>query len=163
MASRSDPEQWRGTGKPLKRRKEWTPMSRKYRLEYESPHGKCRAEADSLVELVGMVSERVAMMITPEISIEGLGLDDAAKEVLRVYKMLCKTRNKRRYRATSLAQAGVELDVIRCYLQNMTIDNIIEWLNLHKKTSLSKSAVGRFCTALFRLGVSPIGTFEIRS
>lgn len=136
-------------------------MSRKYRLEYESPHGKCCAEADSLTELEGTVSERIARMITPQQCLEGLSLDDAAKEVLRMYSApsIDKRRNCGR---TTIAKAGMELFAIRCYLLDKTISETVEWLRCNKQVSLSKSAVGRFYRVLFGLRIAPLGTIQAR-
>lgn len=83
-------------------------------------------------------------------------LDKVAKEALKAYEdSLSKGKHSRHL--TSMARASVELDVIRCYLQGMTVAGIIEWLRRNKKVTISKSPVGRFCTALFRLGVTRYG------
>jgi hypothetical protein len=103
------------------------------------------SKKDSFSELGNMVATQTI--------IEKLSLDDSAKVVVNVYDMSCR----RRYHS-SISKAGVELDVAKCYLQNMTIHQIVKWIKVNKKVTVSKSAVGRFCKRLLNSGIAPIGS-----
>ena len=85
-------------------------------------------------------------------------IDSAAKQALAAYHIA-----RRRRSHTSLNRAGVELDVIKCYLQDMTIAQIVKWLEVNKNVAISSSSIGRFCTTLFRLGITPIGTTQAQT
>lgn len=133
-------------------------MPKKHSLSNKSPHGEIPVETDSFSETKTLLSERISRKVaTQQIPIqtiiENMSLDDAAEVALKVYGMSYRRRNH-----TSTSNADVKVDVVKCYLQNMTIQQIVEWLEVNKKKSMSKSAIGRLCTRLFRSGIAPIGS-----
>lgn len=130
-------------------------VTRQYRLIYETPFGAIRAEADTLRQLRSIVSDQVAAMLMPVNELGNMSLEDAAKRVLRLYRNQPGDRKLHNER-TRIAQEGVELDVIRYYLQDMTFAEIMERLMRTKKVSISESSVCRFCRSLRLLGVKPI-------
>jgi len=84
-----------------------------------------------------------------------MSLDDAAKRVLRLYRNPRGDRKLHNDR-TRIAQEGVELDVIRYYLQDMTLAAIMKRVMQSKNVSISESSVWRFCRSLRLLGVKPL-------
>jgi len=130
-------------------------MSRQYSLIYETPFGAIRAEADTLRQLRSIVSDQVAAMLMPVNELGTMSLDDAAKRVLRLYRNPRGDRKLHNDR-TRIAQAGVELDVIRYYLQDMTLAAIMKRVMQSKNVSISESSVWRFCRSLRLLGVKPL-------
>lgn len=131
------------------------PMSRQYSLIYETPFGAIRAEADTLRQLRSIVSEELAAMLMPVNELASMSLDDAAKRVLRLYRNPRGDRKLHNDR-TRIAQEGVELDVIRYYLQDMTLAAIMKRVMQSKNVSISESSVWRFCRSLRLLGVKPL-------
>jgi hypothetical protein len=130
-----------------------------YYLIYETPFGKIHAEADTLRQLRSIVSDQVAAMLMPVNELDNMSLDDAAKRVLRLYRNQPGDRRLHNER-TRIAQEGVELDVIRYYLQDMTFAEILDRLMRTKNVSIGASSVGRFCRSLRLLGVRPIAKSE---
>jgi hypothetical protein len=130
-------------------------MSRQYSLIYETPFGAIRAEADTLRQLRSIVSEELAAMLMPVNELASMSLDDAAKRVLRLYRNPRGDRKLHNDR-TRIAQEGVELDVIRYYLQDMTLAGIMKRVMQSKNVSISESSVWRFCRSLRLLGVKPL-------
>ncbi len=130
-------------------------MSRQYSLIYETPFGAIRAEADTLRQLRSIVSEEIAAMLMPVNELGNMSLDAAAKRVLSLYRNQPGDRKLHKTR-TRIAQEGVELDVIRCYLADKTFAEIMEQLMRTKGVSISESSVWRFCRSLRLLGVNPL-------
>ena len=89
-------------------------------------------------------------------------LERAAMQVWRAYKIkIMQTRTNRSL--TSIAKAGVELDVIRCFLQDMVDREIIEWLKGNRDVAISKSTMGRFCRDLYQLGATRFGVLKAQT
>ena len=130
-------------------------VSKEYSLIYETPVGAIHAEADTLHQLRSIVSDQVAAMLMPVNELRNMSLDDAAKRVLRLYRDQPGDRRLHNDR-TRIAQADVEVDVIRYYLQDMTLAEIMERLMRTKNVSISESSVWRFCRSLRLLGVKPL-------
>ena len=130
-------------------------MSKGYRIRFETPGSKCNIEADSIAELEPMVPAQFAGMFlgqgktkTAETS-KIANIDETAKEMLGKYTAYIGEHKQRRSH-NSVKQAGVELDVTRCYLQGMCDRKIKDWLKQNKGVTISESALGRFLADLFR-------------
>lgn len=126
-------------------------MSKRYCLTYETPYSTIRAEADTERELVSVVSERILNVLAVDTGPPNMSLDDAAKVLLKLYRHRPGNRNVH-YQFNRIVRAGVELDVIRCYLRDMTIAAMAQWLRKKRDVTVSKSSVGRFCRVLFLVG-----------
>lgn len=132
-------------------------MSKKYRLIYETPQGNCSVEADNRSEFETMIPRRVDEMLAIPKRLRAMGLNEAAATILEIYgRQYCHRVH------SSVTKAGAELDLIKCYLQGITIKEIVKWLRANKQVSLSKSAVGRYCARIFRLCMIPRGLFQKR-
>lgn len=92
--------------------------------------------------------------------LESMGVDLAAKTVEHVYRHVGDKFMRRRH--GSIDSKGVELDVIKCYLANMTIDEAVVSVKKHRKVILSRSAIGRVFRRLFLIGIAPPGTSHSR-
>ena len=77
-------------------------------------------------------------------------LDMAARDALRAYKAIVS--HNRTQQATSIAKAGCELDLIRCYLQGFSIKQTLEYLRINCGLKSSMSGVGRYWTVLQEAG-----------
>ena len=130
-------------------------VSKEYSLIYETPVGAIHAEADTLLQLRGLVRDQIAAMLMPVNELGNMSLDAAAKRVLSLYRNPRGDRKLHNDR-TRIAQEGVELDVIRYYLQDMTLAGIMERVMQSKNVSISESSVWRFCRSLRLLGVKPL-------
>lgn len=130
-------------------------MVRDYQLVFISPCGECRAEADSLQDLQAVVSQRVASMFTAQTRLEGMSLDEAAKAVHTLYINRAQARSSHRGH-TRLGRTGAELDAIRCYLADMTLDETVQRVKRNRGVSIGRSSVGRFFVVLRGLGVRPL-------
>ena len=130
-------------------------MAKPYKINYESPEVNVQAEADTFGALKSVVAYKLTALVSKRVNLDGLTLDEAA---IKALSALNESRNEhRRYNPnTNIARAGVEVDVVRCYLQRMTIDQIVSWLKRQRKFKASRSAVGRISSALNRIGVYPL-------
>jgi|GEM_PF-1729702 len=130
-------------------------MTKPYKITYESPEVTVQAEADTFGALKSAVAHKLSALVSKRVNLDGLTLDDAAIAALSA---LNESRNEhRRYNPnTNIACAGVEFDVVRCYLRRMTIDQIVSWLKRNREFKTSRSAVGRISRALNRIGVYPL-------
>jgi len=134
-------------------------MAKDYQLVFVSPRGECRAEGDSMDDLEAVVSERIASMLMPQNRLEGMSLDEAAEAVHTMY--MNRAQNRRSHRGqTRLSRTRAELDAVRCYLADMTLDETVQWLKRNRDLSISRSSVGRFFVALRRLDVQPLRSVQ---
>ncbi|MBW8017140.1 MAG: hypothetical protein FVQ82_13220 [Planctomycetes bacterium] len=149
----------------------------KYRLTFKTPYGCYQIEADSAARLILLSSPKTTMMVETLIGSESefaLGLairevlrpcdgseeedynlDIAAKEALAIYYKN-KGKPARHSHGSTIYGAGVELDLIKCYLQDMTAKQIIEWLKNNRSFDTNSSTVGRYTRLLWGYGVRPI-------
>jgi hypothetical protein len=100
----------------------------------------------------GDIARIVAGGMTP---ITTDNIDVVARKVLKVFEAYFRHR-KRLYRSR-LTQVGLELALVKRFLQGLTISETIKWLKAHKGFRISKSAVGRYWEVLCRVGISPTG------
>ena len=130
-------------------------MTKPYKIIYESPEGSIRAEAESFNALKGAVSFKLLMMLSVESLLEGLSIEEAATRALTI---LDKSRNRhRRYNGnTKISQAGFDIEIIRCYLQNMNHGETVEWFKQNRNFQTSKSAVHRYYASLRCAGIYPM-------
>jgi hypothetical protein len=126
----------------------------KYFLTINTPVGRCQIAADNWNVIADLIDPSNLMYNSNS------DVQNAAKRAQKAYhKSYRSSRNGNcRSRAT---QAGIELDVICCYIMGWTAKEAIDWLKKEKKCKLSKSAVGRYWTRLRRLGVIPLQRLEV--
>jgi len=117
-----------------------------YRVTITTPFGHGEVEADTWENLLELLPTRIAGALvctkTPE---QRIGIDEASRLVLGAYKRKYKFPGNSRPR---LEIAGFELDVVKCYLKKMTIQQTVSWLKHWHNYSTSKTAVGRYFTRL---------------
>jgi hypothetical protein len=131
------------------------PMTKPYKIIYESPEGSIQAEAESFNALKGAVSFKLLSVLSVESLFDGLSIEEAATTALSI---LDKSRNRhRRYTgSTKISQAGFDIDIITCYLQNMNHRETVAWFKENRSFSTSKSAVHRYYAALRCAGIYPV-------
>ena len=130
-------------------------MAKAYSFTYTTPEGKVAAEADTGAALQRIITAKVIRVLDVQNLVWSMSPERAAKEALKIYRVTTGHSRARRSR-TSLAAAGVEEDVIKCYLQGMTIVQIVEWLRDNRGVTCSMSSVGRFCAAMRKLNILPL-------
>jgi len=112
--------------------------------------------------LSGDVSELCACQIVSACMTQGSSVDqaieDATVDAVRRYRQA--VADNRRGGRSPLIAKGLDRDIIRCYMRNITIEQIVEWLASNKQFEASKSAVGRICSRLFRMGIVPTGSVD---
>jgi hypothetical protein len=116
-------------------------MTRNYKLLIKTPQGKCDIEADSWDDLMLLAPEAVSKVLSP--SGRKLGLDATAKVVLQAVREYKKRKSLRPNNVPRTPYAGHELEVIKCYLQGMTIAETKKWLKQNRDVECSESSVGR--------------------
>lgn len=65
-----------------------------------------------------------------------------------VQRMLRDRYGKTCNNQTLIARAGLELDLIECYLKGMTILSVVDWMKTERNFTTSKSVVGRYWVKL---------------
>jgi len=91
-----------------------------------------------------LTPEAVSEVVNP--SREKPGIDATIKIVRQ--ELAQKKRNRPR---SAVAQAGLEGEVIKCYLRGMTAHETVEWLRTHRAIKCSKSSIGRYWIALSKV------------
>ena len=122
---------------------------RKYSVLYDSPLGRCQADADSLNELICALG--AARSVLAETSPD-MGLEAKAKYVMGLY--YCERTKSNNRGISPIAEAGNEIDLIKCYLRGFNITDTVEWLRIEKQLKTSISAVGRYWTVLGQLPIT---------
>jgi len=148
-----------------------------YRLSLNTPYGGYQIEGVSAAHLILLSSSETTGIIESLIGSKSklafgmavreslrpcnagngkdFNLDVAAREALETY-YASKPKPTRRYHGTTISRAGLELDLVKCYLRNMTVKQTIEWLKKNKDFDTNKSVVSRYTTALWKFGVHPV-------
>ena len=120
-------------------------MGKLYRCEITTPQSSMCFEADSMRELAVRLD---AQLSGPSV------LLITAKDVLYAYSRAREARGLRDT-PTRAATAGVELDIVQCYLRGMMISETVTWLKDHNDFSISKTVIGRYWVALRQVYTGP--------
>jgi superfamily II helicase len=127
-------------------------MAEKYRFLIETPEISCDVHTNTFSNFLCMIFEQLAKAVnSKENQTFVSNLDIKAQEALELYRSKIK-RGRCRSR---VAAAGLELDVIKCYLQGKTIAQILEWLKQNKQFVGSKAALGRYWRNCHTFGIEP--------
>ncbi len=125
-----------------------------YQLHIQTPHGSSQIEADNWDDLTLLVPAEIATIITSQTSLDpAVRLDAAARAVLKVYRKRCSRNKKTGLNESTVAKAGLELDVIKLYLQRFTIDQAVTWIKNTHDITTSNSALGRYWCELNSLAI----------
>ena len=132
-------------------------MVKAYSCTFTTPQGSQAIEAESWECLVSTILTWVSSIITANAQPEQKDdLDSTAEAMMNVYE---GRFGNVRQRLSQITRAGVELDVIRCYLRGMTCDEAVVWLREHAGFTTSHSVIGRRWKRYYSLGVAKKGAF----
>lgn len=127
-------------------------MAEKYRFLIETPEINCDVHTNNFSNFLCMVFEQLAKAVNSKGNQTFVSdLDVRAQEVLELYR----SRIKRGRCRSRVVIARLELDVIKCYLQGMTLTQTIEWLKQNRQFIGSDSALGRYWQKFRMLGIEP--------
>ncbi len=148
-----------------------------FKLSLEVPYGCYEIAANSMTKLIALVSPKTTRIMASLLRAEsedvlkvalehlldvhaateqpGYDLEILAKAALVEYREN-ERQQSNHYIQTAIAKAGLELDVIKCYIQGMYGREIIAWLKTERDFTVSMSAVGRFTAKLRTLRIYPI-------
>jgi hypothetical protein len=127
-------------------------MAEKYRFLIETPEISCDISTNSFSSFLCTVFEQLAKAVNSKGNqIFVSDLDVRAQEVLEFYR----SKIKRGRCHSRVATAGLELNVIKCYLQGMTLTQTLEWLKQNRQFVGSDSALGRYWRNFHALGIEP--------
>lgn len=127
-------------------------MVEKYRFLIETPEISCDVHTNNFSNFLCMVFEQLVKAVNSKGNQPFVGdLDVKAKESLELYR----SKIKRGRCHSRVATAGLELDVIKCYLQGMTIAQTLEWLKKNRQFIGSDSAIGRYWKNFCTLRIEP--------
>lgn len=127
-------------------------MAEKYHFLIETPEINCDVHTNNFSNFLGMVFEQLAKAVnSPGNQTFVSDLDVKAQEALELYR---SKRKPGRYHSR-VATAGLELDVIKCYLQGMTLAQTLEWLKQNRQFIGSDTALGRYWRNFRTLGIEP--------
>ena len=84
-----------------------------------------------------------------------IDIETAARAALDAYKAR-RFSGRRMPSRTCLEAAGVELDVVRCFMMGLTISETLKAVKIERGVSVSRNAVGRLYRDLFLNKVYPI-------
>ena len=114
-------------------------MSKAFCCTFTTPEGTQHFEADTWGCLVGMLSSLIAVAEIAEIPGD---LNGAAKAVLVMYRQYFWYASNRQ--RSQIAKAGMELDLIKCYLRDLTVAQTVRWFEENTGFKTSESAVERY-------------------
>lgn len=129
-------------------------MARDYKFNFSIPGGTCKASASSPDELAMLLPAGIVNGLQPKEQQESPCLESVARDALELLRShMLEVRG--RVGHTVLSRAGLELDLIKCYLQGMTIGESVNWLENNCAFEGSKSAVGRYWKYLREIQIVP--------
>jgi hypothetical protein len=123
--------------------------NKKFRLYFESPFINFTAEADS-IEALNEIALNLKLMGFDSKILSDTNLEIATRQAFVQLKTADCSGQKR---CTSLSQKGVELDIIRSFLQGLTAREAIGLIKESKGVKISPSAAGRIYIKLRKVGV----------
>ncbi len=133
-------------------------MSANYCLSIATPQGTNVFKGNQWDSLSRLVSGDITRLVAARASDnQGEDLDTMAGEVLKVFKAYYSY--PKRWCRSRIAVEGLELDLVKCFLQGLTISETVKWFKTHKGFKTSKTAVGRYWEVLHRIGIEPMGSF----
>jgi len=119
-----------------------------------TPEGEHTFNGDALELLDVVVSGQLRRLLIASVKVLGNNPQEAAVRVLTMYQAeYGRAGRVLRKRLNPAVAAGVEVDIIRCYLSDMTISGTVDWLRVNKGFTTSLSAIGRYWSSLRRLGI----------
>ena len=71
-----------------------------------------------------------------------VNIENTEKKLVEKYHQRFIKNDNRNH--SPMADAGLEVDVAKCYLQGMTIKQTVFWLKKEKDFKASKTAIGRY-------------------
>ncbi|MHC4475369.1 MAG: hypothetical protein ACYTEL_06980 [Planctomycetota bacterium] len=151
--------------------------SRGYRLRIDTSFGSYEITADTGARLIVMASPQAAGAIAAVVgaqSVEAVRLalsrfmqaswraaqsDADIREIaiaaLAMYNGAVARQGRPRSESR-ITKAGLELDLLTCYLRRMTIKEIVAWFDRERQFKVSSSAVGRHTPKFWQLGIRPV-------
>ena len=127
-------------------------MDSPYELTLRTPTGEYSLDGESLLDIMLQVLPVVAARLDNYFSrTTTVNATQLALQALNLHK----AKQSRGPQTTSVAQAGLEIQLVGCYMRGMRIMETVQWMKTEKKFDISKSAVGRYWVKLRRLGIYP--------
>ncbi|MBC8378191.1 MAG: hypothetical protein H8E62_03365 [Planctomycetes bacterium] len=123
---------------------------RPYNLQLQTPVGECAAAADTMAGLVEITPRGLFGESERTTGPQGNKLDIVSRELWQAF-LECRA-DKGAIQHTKVKRAGCEFDLMKCYLEGMTIEESIEWIGSHKGETFSHSAIGRYWKVLNKIG-----------
>lgn len=128
-------------------------MAKAYCCMFTTPQGSQSFEADTWGCLVGMLSR----LIAAETKEGQCDLESTAKAMVEAYN--AAKNYQRNVLGSRIKQAGLVIDVARCYLLGLTLDQTVALLKQEKGLKTSSSAVLRFWDKFKLLAIGKKGSF----
>lgn len=131
-------------------------MTGAYSLTIKTPQGESVFEGDRWDILSHLISGEIARLVAAGINANpGSDLDVVARNVLKVFKAYY--RHRKRLHRSRLSAVGLELELAKCYLRGLSINETVKWLKAKKNFRVSMTAIGRYWEVFSRIGITPTG------
>jgi hypothetical protein len=119
-------------------------MANEYKIRLEVRGKSSEFGADSVTELLlFLATELFSLDLQTSPATVKNNVDAAAKKLIDEYYQHFVNANNNRTRSP-IAGAGLEVDLARCYLARMAIDEVVNWLKRERNFKTSQTAVGRY-------------------
>lgn len=124
---------------------------RPYNLQMQTPLGECEAAADTMQGLVEITPRGLFgdVLRPPEKKPEDT-LDLVSRDLFAAF---LERQKDQRVTHTTISKAGCELDLVRCFLRGLGIDETADYLCESSGEKISRSAVGRYWKELGKIGM----------
>jgi len=129
-------------------------MAKAYCCTVTTPQGSQSFEADTWDCLVSMLSR----LITATETMEGRDdLDSTAQAMVDAYN--ATFNSQRDVQGSRIKRAGFEIDIARCYLLGLTLEQTVAILKQEKGFKTSHTAIGRYWCKFRPLKIAKKGSF----
>jgi len=129
-------------------------MAKAYYCTVTTPQGSQSFEADTWGCLVGMLSRLIA-------AVETMGgqddLESTAQAMVDAYNTTFKSQKD--IQGSRIKRSGLEIDIARCYLLGLTMDQTVAMLKQERGFNTSDTAVGRYWCKFRSLRIGKKGSF----
>ena len=117
-------------------------MANEYKIKLSVRGETSEFGADNVSELLLLMATELFRMDLSTLPQNKGDVEVAAKKLVEKYHQRFIKNDNRNH--SPMADAGLEVDVAKCYLQGMTIKQTVFWLKKEKDFKASKTAIGRY-------------------
>jgi len=120
-------------------------MANEYKIIVQIPDGETTFTADTWNGVLNVFAKFIDVS---QVDSSDVFVNLTARKAQKSLRIYYPTNHK-----TNAIRHHVELELIKCYIKGLTVDESIEWIKNKKNVTLSRSSVGRYWLKLRTINI----------